>query len=135
MARASRSTRRRTGNAGSSSFPVQFHDALGRQHQGSTQQSGRGSIAKSILQTLPVLDVNALTPQQLAKAVALFDDMSGKPLLPLHEIDIDLIRKELDEKFARIVLGLAASIFTPGGAFEVLRMKMAQEPSIRGPKA
>jgi hypothetical protein len=98
------------------------------------QQSGRGSIGKSTLQTLPVLDVTALKPKQLAEAVALFDAMSGEPLLPLHEIDRDLGRRELDEKFAQNVLDLATSTFTPGGAFEVLRMKMAQEPSIRGSK-
>jgi hypothetical protein len=99
------------------------------------QQSGRGNIGKSTLQTLPVLDVTALKPKQLAEAVALFDAMSGEPLLPLHEIDTDLVRRELDEKFARNVLGLAASIVTPGGALELLRMKMAREPSIRGAKA
>jgi hypothetical protein len=99
------------------------------------QQSGRGNLGKSTLQTLPVLDVTALKPQQLAGAVALFDAMSGKPLLPLHEIDRDLVRRDLDEKLAQNVLGLSASIFTPGGAFDVLRMKMAREPSIRGARA
>ena len=98
------------------------------------QQAGRGSISKLALQTLPVLDVTALKPRQLAEAVALFDAMSGKQLLALHEIDRDMVRSELDEKFARNVLGLAASMFTQGGAFEVLRMKLAREPSIRGNK-
>jgi hypothetical protein len=98
------------------------------------QQSGRGNIGKSALQTLPVLDVTALAPKQLAEAVKLFDAMSGRPLLPLHEIDVDSVRKELDEEFARNVLGLAAPIFASGGPFELLRMKLAREPSIRGNK-
>jgi hypothetical protein len=98
------------------------------------QQSGRGTIGKSTLQTLPVLDITALNPTQLAKAVALFDAMSGEQLLALHEIDRDLVRKKLDEKFAQNVLGLTASTIKPGGALELLRMKMAREPSIRGAK-
>ena len=98
------------------------------------QQSGRGSIAKSILQTLPILDVTALKPRQLAKAVALFDAMSGLNLLPLHEIDKDPVRQELDNKFARDVLDLQAPMVKTGEPLELLRMKLAQEPSIRGAK-
>jgi hypothetical protein len=98
------------------------------------QQPGRGSIGKSALQFLPVLDVMALTPIQIAEAVRLFDDMSGKKLLPLHEVDNDSVRQELDEKFARDVLGLAAPIFASGGPLELLRMKLSREPSIRGSK-
>ena len=74
------------------------------------QQSGRGNIGKSALQALPILDVTALTPKQL-QAVKLFDDYERKKLLPLHEIDNDPVRQELDERFARDVLGLAAPIY------------------------
>lgn len=49
-------------------------------------------------------------------------------LLPIHEIDKDATRKELDERFGQEVLGL------PESMLEVLRMKLAQEPSIRGNK-
>jgi hypothetical protein len=99
------------------------------------QQSGRGNIGKSTLQTLPVLDVTALTPKQLAEAVALFDAMSGLGLLTLHEIDKDPIRHDLDNKFARHVLGLPEPMVETGGSLELLRMKLAREPSIRGQKA
>ena len=67
--------------------------------------------------------------------VMLFDTMSGKALLPLHEIDHDPVRQELDERFARDVLGLPTSIFTSGGPLELLHMKLAREPSIRGQKS
>ena len=83
---------------------------------------------------MPIIDVTALKPKQLTEAVALFDAMSGQPLLPLHEIDRDPVRRELDEKFARDVLGLATSFFSAGGPLELLRMKLAREPSIRGHK-
>jgi hypothetical protein len=98
------------------------------------QQSGRGNIGKSTLQIMPVLDVSGLSPQQLERAVQLFDSICLKPMLPIHEIDKDPVRKELDERFGREVLGVPESILAPGGALEVLRMKLAQEPSIRGNK-
>jgi hypothetical protein len=98
------------------------------------QQSGRGNIGKSTLQTLPVLDVTTLNPEQLTEAVKLFNTMSGQELLPLHEIDKDPARRKLDEDFARKVLGLAAPSLAPGGPLEILRMKLAREPSIRGHK-
>ena len=55
-------------------------------------------------------------------------------MLPFHEIDKDPVRKELDERFFHEVLGLPGKIIAPGGALDVLRMKLAQEPSIRGNK-
>ncbi len=98
------------------------------------QQAGRGSLSKSTLETLPVLDLSALSAKQRCAAVKLFDEMCQKELLPFHEIDKDTTRKELDERFAREVLGLPESIIAPGGPLELLRMKLAQEPSIRGNK-
>ncbi|MBL8156932.1 MAG: hypothetical protein JNM70_22350, partial [Anaerolineae bacterium] len=77
------------------------------------QQSGRGVITKESLHSLPVLDVTALTAEQLASAVKLFDTMCQKPLKPIHEIDQDAVRQELDERFLRDVLGLDEAIFEP----------------------
>ena len=98
------------------------------------QQSGRGRIGKNMLHTLPILDVTALEPRLLAEAVKLFDAMSEQPLLPLHKLDSDPVRKELDEAFARNVLRLPESILTSGGPLELLREKLSREPSIRGSK-
>lgn len=98
------------------------------------QQSGRGRIGKSSLATLPVLDVTQLKPKQLGEAAKLFDTMSGDNLLPMNEIDRDLVRTELDEKFGRDVLGLPGVIVAPGGPVELLRMKLSKEPSVRGSK-
>jgi hypothetical protein len=98
-------------------------------------QDGRGSIGKETLQSLPVLDVTSLTPAQLTAAVAVFDAMRGKELKPFNEIDRDPVRCELDERFARDVLGHPQPVFAAGGPLERLRMKLAQEPSIRGGKA
>ena len=98
------------------------------------QQPGRGMIPKTALQTLPILDVTALEPKLLAEAVQLFDAMSEQSLSPLHKLDRDPVRKELDEAFARNVLRLPEPILTSGGPLELLRAKLSQEPSIRGSK-
>jgi hypothetical protein len=86
------------------------------------------------LQSLPVLDVTALTQKQLAAAARLFEVMSAQEFLPVHEIDKDSVRRELDSRFVCDVLGLPASLVETGGPLELLRMKLAREPSIRGQK-
>lgn len=98
------------------------------------QQSGRGSVGVSVLETLSILDVSKLKPKQLDEAAKLFDEMSDQDLLPLHEIDIDASRRKLDNEFAVKVLGLSTPFFNSGGPLELLRMKLAKEPSIRGYK-
>ena len=99
------------------------------------QQVGRGNIGKSSLHGLHILDVTALKPKRLAAASKLFNQIRKKPLLPLHQIDEDPMRKELDTKFAREVLGLPTKFHGAEGALELLRMKLAREPSVRGSKA
>jgi len=100
------------------------------------QQSGRGNIGKSALQSLPILDVTALTPKQLKAAAMIFDDLKDEHLLPFHELDKDPVRQKLDERFALEILGLPpVAAVQAGGPLDLVRMKLAQEPSIRGGKA
>ena len=68
-------------------------------------------------------------------AAKIFDDLKDKDLLPFHELDKDPVRQKLDERFALEVLGLRVAVVQPGGPLELVRMKLAQEPSIRGGKA
>jgi hypothetical protein len=98
------------------------------------QQAGRGNIGRTALQDLPILDVTALMPEQLKAAAIIFDDLRCQHLLPFHELDTDPVRQKLDERFALEVLGLPESFAGPEGPLELLRMKLAQEPSIRGGK-
>jgi len=98
------------------------------------QQSGRGSIGKSMLLSLPVLNVTKLSTHQLAAAVRLFDRMCNRDLLPLNEIDNDANRHELDKDFAQSVLRLPKELTATDGPLYSLREKLAQEPSIRGSK-
>jgi hypothetical protein len=97
-------------------------------------QSGRGTITKSALPTLPVLDVTALDPDQLKAAVRIFDEFNDANLLPVHELDKDPTRQKLDTRLALEVLGLPVSFVQTGGPLDLTRMKLAQEPSIRGGK-
>jgi hypothetical protein len=99
------------------------------------QQAGRGNIGRTALQDLPVLDVTALTPKQFKAAAKIFDDLKAEHLLPFHKLDKDTVRQKLDQRFAVEVLGLPAAAVQPGGSLELVRMKLAQEPSVRGGKA
>lgn len=98
------------------------------------QQRGRGCIGKSTLRMLPVLDISQLTKSQLDRAAKIFDETCNCDLLPIHRIDKDAVRQTIDERFGREVLNLSASLFAPESAFELLRRKLAAEPSIRGNK-
>ena len=100
----------------------------------SKQQSGRGILTKTTLQTLPILDVTALDDAQLEEAARLFDKMNQLPLRPLHELDSDDNRKTLDRRFYGDVLGLDDAILADGGPLDILRQKLCREPSIRGSK-
>jgi hypothetical protein len=98
------------------------------------QQSGRGSIGKTALGNMPTMDVTALKPRSLERAAKLFDQIGRKPMLALNEIERDPVRRELDEQFGCEVLRFPRDLFAPGGSMELLRLKLAKEPSIRGSK-
>src|SRR5437899_3237315 len=98
------------------------------------QQSGRGSVGVLPLKTLPVLDVTKLTEAQLGAAEQVFKEIAIQDMLPMYQLDNDVVRRELDERFGREVLGLPASLFDVGGPIELLRRKLAAEPSVRGNK-
>lgn len=96
------------------------------------QQAGRGNIGRTSLEDLPVLDVTALTPRQLRAATAIFDAFAKKHLRRFSEIDHDPVREELDRRFAVEVLGMSLDAVQPGGVLDLVRRKLAQEPSISG---
>lgn len=98
------------------------------------QQSGRGNITKTALQTLPILDVTKLRQDQIDRAVELFDSISRQKLLPVHEMNIDPIRSEIDTRFMIDILGFPKFIASADGPLDLLRKKMSREPSIRGQK-
>jgi hypothetical protein len=93
--------------------------------------SARSRVRKAALACLSVLDVTALSRVQLDRAEKLFDVLATKELLPLHQIESDPIRKKLDTRFAVEVLALPPAVTAPSGPLELLRMKLAREPSVR----
>jgi hypothetical protein len=95
------------------------------------QHAGRGSIGREPLPDLPALDVRALSREQLKEAVAAFDELSSLPLLPIYQLDKDPVRALLDERLGRGVLGLEANHLA---GIDLLRRKLAAEPSLRGGK-
>jgi hypothetical protein len=96
------------------------------------QQAGRGSIGVSALGSLPVLDVTKLSPEALARAVAIFEDLKRRPLRPINEIDRGGVRHELDTRLTTEVLGFPPELVAPDGPLALLRQKLALEPSIAG---
>jgi hypothetical protein len=76
---------------------------------------------KPVLNQLPVLDVRALTPQQLQALRAAYDNLSGQALQPFPHMDEDAVRKAMDAALAQ-ALGLPD--------FSILRTLLAQEPVV-----
>jgi hypothetical protein len=102
--------------------------------QANKQQPGRGNIGKVALERFVCLDPVGLTKQNLTDASALLEKFRDIPLKPINEINEDVNRAELDKAFLIDVLGLPAELADAGGALDLLRAKLAREPSIHGNK-
>ena len=102
--------------------------------QANNQQSGRGSIGKEALAKMTMLDPHQLSEVQLEQSVALLEKRAATQMLPFNEIDVDKARAELDAEFLIAILGLPEDLAKPGGPLELLRRKLAAEPSIHGSK-
>ena len=96
------------------------------------QVAGRGSIAVSGLDSLPVLDFRALTDEQLATARKIFDEFRDKDLKPAYLADADPNRALLDERVVCDLLGFDRGTYE---AVRRLSAKWCAEPSVHGGKA
>jgi hypothetical protein len=94
----------------------------------SKQQSGRGSITLSRLPNLPVYDFRVLTTIALERAAQLVDEFGMLSLRTFDEIDRDPARREIDRLALGEVFGLSHHI----AALDLLRRKLAREPSVTG---
>ena len=97
----------------------------------SRQQAGRGRMPITAIRTMPTLDVTKLTPDQLAAAETVFEDMRDVQFLPANEAYRDNSRKELDYRVLIDLLGLPERVLEP---LDVLRLKWCSEPSVHGGK-
>jgi hypothetical protein len=83
---------------------------------------------------MTMLDPHQLSEKQLLQSMELLERRASTSMLPFNEIDVDKARAELDGEFLISIMGLPEDLAKPGGAFDLLRRKLAAEPSIHGSK-
>ena len=85
---------------------------------------GRSACPHGLARTMPVLDVDRLSPGQLASADALYTDLRHRELQGFSALGEDPVRRELDERLCREVLGI-----DPEVAAEITR-QLTREPTL-----
>ena len=98
----------------------------------SRQQSGRGALTINGIESLPVLDLRALTDEQLRTAEAIFNEFRDKELKPAYLADADPNRALLDRRVICDLLGFDEDTYA---AVRRLAAKWCAEPSVHGGKA
>ena len=96
------------------------------------QQGGRGRTTIRAIPALPVLDLHALTDEQMQTAKAIFHEMKDKELKPAYLADADPNRALLDRRVVCDLLGFDEETYE---AVRRLSAKWCAEPSVRGGKA
>ena len=95
------------------------------------QQPGRGITTIRAVESLPVLDVRALSDAQLHTAHTIFDDFQHLDLQPAYLADADANRALLDRHVLCDLLGFDAATYD---AVRRLAAKWCAEPSVHGGK-
>ena len=85
---------------------------------------GRSALPHELARTLPVLNVDRLSVEQLVAATSLYEDLKGKRLEGFSGIASDPVRSELNARLYREVLGIEHA------AVEELTRKLALEPTM-----
>ena len=96
------------------------------------QQSGRGTITISAIESMPILDLRALSNDQLATAERIFEKFRDKEFMPAYLADADPNRDLLDRRVVMDMLGFDEKIYL---AVRLLAQKWCAEPSVHGGKA
>ena len=95
------------------------------------QHGGRGRTTIRAVESLPVLDIRALSDTQLHTAHAIFDDFRQLDLQPAYLADIDANRALLDRHVLCALLGFDEGTYE---AVRRLAAKWCAEPSVHGGK-
>ena len=95
------------------------------------QQDGRGVTTISAIETLPILDLRALTDAQLATAQEIFDEFRELELQPAYLADADANRALLDRRVVCDMLGFDYAVYE---GVRMLAAKWCAEPSVHGGK-
>ena len=98
----------------------------------SRQQSSKAGVTVRSADSLPVLDLRALTDEQLRTAEAIFNEFRDKELKPAYLADADPNRALLDRRVVCDLLGFNEDTYT---AVRRLSAKWCAEPSVHGGKA
>ena len=96
------------------------------------QFAGRGTTTIRAVPSLPILDLRALTDEQLITAEAIFDELRDKELKPAYLADADPNRALLDRRVVCDLLGFDEDTYA---AVRRLAAKWCAEPSVHGGKA
>ena len=97
----------------------------------SRQQSSKASITIRMVESLPTLDLRALTDAQLATAETIFNEFRDKELQPAYLADADPNRALLDRLVVCDLLGFDDATYQ---AVRRLAAKWCAEPSVHGGK-
>ena len=97
----------------------------------SRQQSSKARMTIRAAEALPILDLRALTDEQLAEAERVFDEFRALDLKPAYLADADPNRALLDRRLTRDVLGMDERTYA---AIRRLCAKWCAEPSVHGGK-
>ena len=95
------------------------------------QDAGRGDITVSGMDSLPILDLRALTDAQLATAQEIFDEFRELELQPAYLADADANRALLDRRVVCDMLGFDDAVYE---GVRMLAAKWCAEPSVHGGK-
>ena len=116
------------------SLAIWFNSTLGifcHALHSNRSQTGRGLGSRTMLRTLPTLDVRQLADWQIDAAENAFRDFRDVQFEPFYKCDVDANRISLDERLVRDVLGLSTEAVD---AVARIRTLLANEPSIYGNK-
>ena len=97
----------------------------------SRQQSSKAGITTRMAELLPILDLRALTDNQLATAKDIFDDFRARDLKPAYLADADPNRAHLDKRVLCDLLRFDNDTYR---AVRLLAAKWCAEPSVHGGK-
>ena len=96
------------------------------------QVAGRGTTTITAAPSLPMLDLSALSAEQLRTSQAIFNELRGKELKPAYLADADPNRALLDRRVVCDLLGFNEEVYA---AVRRLAAKWCAEPSVHGGKA
>ena len=82
-------------------------------------------------ETLPILDLRALTDEQHAIAKDIFDDFRERDMKPAYLADADENRALLDRRVVCDMLGFGADVYE---GVRLVAAKWCAEPSVHGGK-